>query len=151
MYPLRPSCLITDEIAFVLLIGVVYFQVCYIMRLYHVKFREELDHRDHKLKRMNLENENALEKCMSDFASATQRIQPLEERIQPLEERIETLEGVLKGLISAETSVLKSSTTRLRARIDSGTHWPNKKQKLEAELDEAAQREAAWQKAASWA
>ena len=151
MSPIRPSCLISDEIAFLLLMAVVYFQVRYMMSRYDMKFREELDHRDYKLKKMNLENENALEKCMSDFASATQCIQPLEGRIQPLEERFETLEDMLKGLISAETSVLKSSTTRLRALLDSGVHWPKKQQKLQAELDEAAQREAAWQKAASWA
>ncbi len=144
MNSIRPSCLITDEIAFLLLIAVVYFEVRYMMNQYYVKFQQELNDRDSKLNMMNLENQNALEKFTSNFTSAT-------ERIDPLEGRFETLEDMLKGLITAETSVLKSSTTRLRALIDSGTLWPNKQQKLQAELAEAAKREAAWQKAAEWA
>jgi hypothetical protein len=144
MNSIRPSCLITDEIAFLLLIAVVYFEVRYMMNQYQVKFQQELNDRDCKLDMMNLENQNALEKSTSNFTSATQRI-------DPLEGRFETLEDMLKGLISTETRVLKSSTTRLRALIDSGTLWPNKQQKLQAELAEAAKREAAWQKAAEWA
>jgi hypothetical protein len=147
MNSIRPSCLITDEIAFLLLIAVVYFEVRYMMNQYQVKFQQELNDRDCKLNMMNLENQNALEKSTSNFTSATERI----ERIEPLEGRFETLEDMLKGLITAETSVLKSSTTRLRALIDSGTLWPKKQQKVEAELAEAAKREAAWQKAAEWA
>ena len=143
MNSIRPSCLITDEIAFLLLIAVVYFEVRYMMNQYHVKFQQELNDRDCTLNMMYLENQNALEKCTSNFTSAT-------ERIEPLEGRFETLEDMLKGLITAETRVLKSSTTRLRALIDSGTLWPNKQQKLQAELAEAAKREAAWQKAAEW-
>jgi hypothetical protein len=58
---------------------------------------------------------------------------------------------MLKGLISAETTMLKSATTRLRVLLNSGEHWGSKKPELLARIDEAAQREAAWQKAASWA
>ena len=144
MSPVRPSCLISDEIAFVLLMAVVYFQVRYIMSLYAVKFRKELEHRDYKLKMVNWENQNALEKFASDFASATRRI-------EPLEVRFDALEDVLKGLISAETTILKITTTRLRALLNSGEHWGSKKPELQARIDEATQREAAWQKAASWA
>jgi len=144
MSPIRPSCLISDEIAFVLLMAVVYFQVRYMMGLYAVKFRKELDHRDYKLKMVNWENQNVIEKFTSDFASATRRI-------EPLEGRFEALEDMLKGLISAETSILKSATTRLRALLNSGEHWGSKKPELQARIDEAAQREAVWQKAASWA
>ena len=144
MTPLRSSCLISDEIAFVLLMAAVYFQVCYIMSLYAVKFRKELEHRDYKLKMVVWENQNALEKFASDFASATRRI-------EPLEGRFEALEDMLKGLISAETSMLKSATSRLRALLNSGEHWGSKKPELQARIDEATQREAAWQKAASWA
>ena len=142
MSPIRPSCLISDEIAFVLLMAVVYFQVRYMMSLYAVKFRKELEHRDYKLKMVNWENQNVLEKFASDFASATRRI-------EPLEGRFEALEDMLKGLISAETSILKSATTRLRALLSE--NWGSKKPELQARIDEAAQREAAWQKAASWA
>jgi hypothetical protein len=142
MSPVRPSCLISDEIAFVLLMAVVYFQVRYMMGLYAVKFRKELEHRDYKLKMVNWENQNVLEKFASDFASATRRI-------EPLEGRFEALEDMLKGLISAETSILKSATTRLRALLSE--NWGSKKPELQARIDEAAQREAAWQKAASWA
>jgi hypothetical protein len=142
MSPIRPSCLISDEIAFVLLIAVVYFQVRYMMSLYAVKFRKELDHRDYKLKMVNWENQNAIEKFTSDFASATRRI-------EPLEGRFEALEDMLKGLISTETIILKSATTRLRALLSE--NWGSKKPELQARIDEAAQREAAWQKAASWA
>jgi len=142
MSPIRPSCLISDEIAFVLLIAVVYFQVRYMMSLYAVKFRKELDHRDYKLKMVNWENQNAIEKFTSDFASETRRI-------EPLEGRFEALEDMLKGLISTETSILKSATTRLRGLLSE--NWGSKKPELQARIDEAAQREAAWQKAASWA
>jgi len=148
MSPLRPSCLISDEIAFLLLMAVVYVQVRYMMSLYAVKFRQDADRRDYKLKMMNWENQNALEKFASEFASARRSAN---ERIEPLEVRFDSLEDVLKGLISAESGLLKGATTRLRALLDSGAHWGKKQQELQAQLHEAAQREAAWEKAASWA
>jgi hypothetical protein len=148
MPPLRPSCLISDEIAFVLLMAVVYFQVRYMMNLYTVKFRKEADQRDYKVKVMNWENHNALEKFASELASMRLTAN---DRIEPLEARFEALEGVFNELITAETTMLKTTTTRLRALLESGAHWGRKQQELQARVDEAAQREAAWQKAASWA
>ena len=148
MSPLRQSCLISDEIAFVLLMAVVYFQVRYTMSLYAVKFREDADRRDYKLKIMNWENQNALNKFASEIASM--RLTATE-RIEPLETRFEALEGVFNELITAESVMLKTTTARLRALVESGAHWGKKQQELQVQVDEAAQREAAWQKAASWA
>lgn len=148
MSPIRPSCLISDEIAFVLLMAVVYFQVRYMMSEYVVKFRKEIDHRDYKLKMINWDNQNGLEKFVSELASMRLTTN---DRIQPVETRLETLEGVLKELIAAESAMSKEATTRLRELLDSGSQWGKDKKKLLARIDEAAQREAAWQKAASWA
>jgi len=148
MSPIRPSCLISDEIAFVLLMAVVYFQVRYMMSEYVVKFRKEIDHRDYKLKMINWENQNALDKFVSELASMRLTTN---DRIQPVQTRLETLEGVLKELIAAESAMSKEATTRLRELLESGSQWGKDKKKLLARIDEAAQREAAWQKAASWA
>jgi len=146
MSPIRPSCLISDEIAFVLLMAVVYFQVRYMMSEYVVKFRKEIDHRDYKLKMINWDNQNALDKFASEFASMQLTTN---DRIQPVQTRLETLEGVLKELIAAESAISKGAITRLRALLSE--NWGSKKPELLARIDEAAQREAAWQKAASWA
>jgi hypothetical protein len=148
MSPVQKSCLISDEIAFVLLMAVVYFQVRYMMSLYFVKFREEVERRDYKLKMINWENQNVLEKFASEFASARRTAN---ERIQPLEARFEAVEGVLKGLITAEAAAARTEAARLRALLESGAQWGKKQQELQLQVDEAVQREAAWQKAASWA
>ena len=138
--------MISDEIAFVLLIAVVYFQVHYIMSLYTVKLREQADHRDKKLKEMNWENKNALENFVSDFIASTPK------RIQPLEARFKAVEGVLKELITAESAVAVAEGARLRGLLKSGAclGWKQYELQLHAQLGEAVQREAAWQKAASW-
>jgi len=148
MSPIRSSCLISDEIAFVLLMAVVYFQVRYMMNQYVVKLRELAKLSDNKLKIMKWENQNALEMVASELASLQQGAN---ERDDSLEQRFDSLEDVLKGVITTESDLWKSATTRLRALLDSGAHWGKKQQELQAQLNEAAQREAAWQKAASWA
>ena len=150
MSPLRKSCLISDEIAFVLLMAVVYFQVRYMMNLYVVKFRKEADQRDYRVKMLNWENQNALNRFTSeiDLVRLTTN-----ERIEPLEARFQALEGVFNELITAETTMLKTTTTRLRGLLKSGAYlgWKQHELQLQAQVDEATQREAAWQKAASWA
>jgi hypothetical protein len=144
MSPLQKSCLISDEIAFVLLMAVVYFQVRYMMSLYAVKLQEHANHRDEKLRQMNSENRNALENFVYDFNAS------MPKRIQPVEARVEALEGMLKGLITAEAGVAAAEGARIRGLLKSGAYWGEKQQQLHVQLGEAVQREAAWQKAAGW-
>jgi hypothetical protein len=146
MSPLQKSCLISDEIAFVLLMAVVYFQVRYMMSLYAVKLQEHANHRDEKLRQMNSQNRNALENFVSDFIAS------MPKRIQPVEARFEALEGVFKGLITAESAVAAAEGARIRGLLKSGAclGWKQYELQLHAQLGEAVQREAAWQKAAGW-
>jgi hypothetical protein len=118
------------------------------MNQYVVKLRELAKLSDNKLKIMKWENQNALEIVTSELASLQQSAN---ERDDSLEQRFDSLEDVLKGIISTESGLWKSATTRLRALLHSGAHWGKKQQELQAQHDEAAQREAAWQKAAIWA
>ena len=148
MSPVTKSCLISDEIAFVLLMAVVYFQVRYMMGLYSVKLREEIDRRGKELNQMNWEHQNTLDKFASEIVSMRDTAN---DRIQPLEGRFDALEDMLKELVCAEKKLLVAETTQLRAQLESGGLWGRQRKKLEGRVEEATQREAAWQKAASWA
>ena len=45
--------------------------------------------------------------------------------------------------------MLKGATSRLRAQLGDSGLWGKKRQELQLLVDEAAEREAVWQKAAS--
>ena len=61
--------------------------------------------------------------------------------------RLENLEAALKGLLTAELGLMKTTTSQMRTHLEKGGLWGRQKEKLRGKLEEAAQRELAWMKA----
>lgn len=74
---------------------------------------------------------------------ANQRSDALQERLK----RLEALEDSFHELVKTESAVLKLEAIRLRAHLEKGGLWGKQRQELQAQVDEAARREAAWAKA----
>jgi hypothetical protein len=148
MSPVRPSCLVSDEIAFLLLMAVVYFQVSYMMSQYSAKLLANANAYDSKQEELQQVNQKALDKITHELRVVRDEAS---DRLHALEGRTESFEGAVKELVRTEKTLLAAATTQLRAQLESGGLWGRQRRKLEGRVEEAKLREAAWEKAASWA
>jgi hypothetical protein len=146
--PIRPSCLISDEIAFLLLMAVVYFQVRYMMSQYSEKLLANANAYDSKQEELQQANQKALDKIRHQLQVAHAEVSG---RLYALEGSTESFEGAVKELVRSEKTLLAAATTQLRAQLESGGLWGRQRRELEGRVEEAKLREAAWEKAASWA
>jgi DNA repair exonuclease SbcCD ATPase subunit len=92
------------------------------------------------------ENNKMLNKMRDDLQSLTTRIESKEN----LEQRLQTLASAFKELVSAESALLTSKVATLKKRLVSGGFWVDKaRQKLQTQMDDASQRNALLENAAS--
>jgi len=140
--------LLADPFAVFTFLMMVYFQLKWFYQ-YSANLRQEADRRDQALREMHLKNQKTLDQFASRLDATRSGATKI---IQPLEGRLEALEGVFKGLITAEAAVATAEGARLRGLLKSGAYlgWKQYELQLHAQLGEAVQREAAWQKAAGW-
>jgi len=67
-----------------------------------------------------------------------------------LEKRLHTLASAFKELLSAESALLTTKVATLKKRLVSGGFWVDKaRQKLQMQMDDASQRNALLENAAS--
>ena len=139
-----------DLTSVLLLLLLVYAQVQYHLATYTVKIiKDSRALRENTLSATE-DNNKTLSQMREDLQSATTRIQALVEAKENLEQRLQTLASAFKELVSAESALLKSKVASLRKTLVSGGFWGEKgRQKLQMQMDDASQRNAVLEKAAS--
>lgn len=132
-----------DLTSVLLLLLLVYAQVQYHLATYTVKIAKDM----HTLRVSATEdNSNILNKMRDELKSLTTRMESKEN----LEQRIQLLASAFKELLSAESALLTAKVASLKKRLVSGGFWGDKaRQKLQTQMDDASQRNAVLEKAAS--
>jgi hypothetical protein len=135
-----------DLTSVLLLLLLVYAQVQYHLANYTVKIVKQTRALRENTLSATEDNNNILNKMRDDLQSLTTRIESKEN----LEQRLQTLASAFKELVSAESALLKSKVASLRKTLVSGGFWGEKgRQKLQMQMDDASQRNAVLEKAAT--
>ena len=136
-----------DLTSVLLLLLLVYAQVQYHLAAYTVKIAKQT----HALRVSATEdNNNVLSQMRKDLNTLTTRMDTHNESKENLEERLQTLASGFKELLSAESALLTAKVATLKKNLVSGGFWGDKaRQKLQTQMDDASQRNAVLEKAAS--
>jgi hypothetical protein len=135
-----------DLTSVLLLLLLVYAQVQYHLANYTGKIVKQTRALRENTLSATEDNNNILNKMRDDLQSLTTRIESKEN----LEQRLQTLASAFKELVSAESALLKSKVASLRKTLVSGGFWGEKgRQKLQMQMDDASQRNAVLEKAAT--
>ena len=118
------------------------------MSQYSAKLLANANAYDSKQEELQQANQKALDKITHELRVVRDEAS---DRLHALEESTESFEGAVKELVRTEKTLLAAATTQLRAQLESGGLWGRQRRKLEGRVEEAKLREAAWEKAASWA
>lgn len=132
-----------DLTSVLLLLLLVYAQVQYHLATYTVKIVK-----DTRALRVSAteENNNVLGQMRKDLNTVITRIESKEN----LEQRLQTLASAFKELLSAESALLTAKVATLKKRLVSGGFWGDKaRQKLQMQMDDASQRNALLENAAT--
>jgi hypothetical protein len=132
-----------DLTSVLLLLLLVYAQVQYHLATYTVKIAK-----DTRALRVSAteENNNVLGQMRKDLNTVITRIESKEN----LEQRLQTLASAFKELLSAESALLTAKVATLKKRLVSGGFWGDKaRQKLQMQMDDASQRNALLENAAT--
>jgi len=96
------------------------------------------------------DSNHILNKMRDELQSLTTRIENHNESKENLEQRLQTLASAFKELLSAESALLTTKVATLKKRLVSGGFWGDKaRQKLQTQMDDASQRNALLENAAS--
>ncbi len=132
-----------DLTSVLLLLLLVYAQVQYHLAAATAKIAKQM----HALRVSATEDSNhILNKMRDELQSLTTRMESKEN----LEQRLQTLASAFKELLSAESALLTAKVATLKKRLVSGGFWGDKaRQKLQTQMDDASQRNALLENAAS--
>jgi hypothetical protein len=136
-----------DLTSVLLLLLLVYAQVQYHLATYTVKIVK-----DTRALRVSAteENNNVLGQMRKDLNTVITRMETHNGSKENLEQRLQTLASAFKELLSAESALLTSKVATLKKRLVSGGFWGDKaRQKLQTQMDDASQRNALLENAAS--
>jgi hypothetical protein len=132
-----------DLTSVLLLLLLVYAQVQYHLATYTVKIAKDM-----RTLRVSAteDNNNILNKMQDELKSLTTRMESKEN----LEQRIQILASAFNELLSAESALLTAKVATLKKSLVSGGFWGEKaRQKLQTQMDDASQRNAILEKAAT--
>jgi chromosome segregation ATPase len=139
-----------DLTSVLLLLLLVYAQVQYHLATYTVKIVKDTRALRENTLSATEDNNNILNKMRDELKSLTTRMETHNESKENLEKRIQNLSSAFKELLSAESALLISKVATLKKRLVSGGFWGEKaRQKLQTQMDDASQRNAVLEKAAS--
>jgi len=135
-----------DLISVLLLLLLVYAQVQYHLTTYTVKIIKDTRALRENTLSATEDNNNILNKMRDEVQSLTTRIESKDK----LEQQLQALASAFKELVSAESALLTTKVTTLRKTLVSGGFWGEKRrQKLQMQMDDASQRNAILEKAAT--
>lgn len=135
-----------DFTSVLLLLLLVYAQVQYHLATYTVKIAKQTRALRENTLSATEDNNNILNKMRDELKSLTTRMESNEK----LEQRLQTLSSAFKELLSAESALLSAKVATLKKNLVGGGFWGEKaRQKLQTQMDDASQRNAILEKAAS--
>jgi len=137
-------------ISVLLLLLLVYAQVHYHLTIYTVKIIKDTRALRENTLSATEDNNNILNKMRDEVQTLTTRMGTHMESKDKLEQQLQALASAFKELLSAESALLTTKVATLKKTLMNGGFWGEKaRQKLQKQMDDASQRNAVLEKAAS--